>query len=135
MRRPEAADRLGYEGPPHLTVRARPLALKRALANLVSNAVDLWRRRRGCGCCRRRGPAGRRWCEVEDDGPGIPPGELERVFEPFHRGEPSRNRETGGRGARPADRAQHPARAWRRRDAGEPADGGGGLKATVTLPG
>ena len=36
--------------------------------------------------------------EVEDDGPGIPPGELERVFEPFHRGEPSRNRETGGVG-------------------------------------
>ena len=37
--RPDAADRLAYEGPPHLTVRARPLALKRALANLVSNAV------------------------------------------------------------------------------------------------
>ena len=36
--------------------------------------------------------------EVEDDGPGIPPGELERVFEPFHRGEPSRSRETGGVG-------------------------------------
>ena len=29
-----------YEGPPHLTMRARPLALKRALANLVSNAVS-----------------------------------------------------------------------------------------------
>ena len=37
--RPDVADRLAYEGPPHLTVRARPLALKRALANLVSNAV------------------------------------------------------------------------------------------------
>ena len=36
--------------------------------------------------------------EVEDDGPGIPPTELERVFEPFHRGEQSRNRETGGVG-------------------------------------
>ena len=31
-------------------------------------------------------------------GPGIPPAELERVFEPFYRGEPSRNRETGGVG-------------------------------------
>ena len=36
--------------------------------------------------------------EVEDDGPGIPPAELERVFEPFHRCEPSRSRETGGVG-------------------------------------
>ena len=38
-RGPDAADALRYEGPPHLTVRARPLALKRALANLVANAV------------------------------------------------------------------------------------------------
>ena len=38
--RPEAADKLRYEGPAHLTVRARPLALKRALANLVANAVN-----------------------------------------------------------------------------------------------
>ena len=37
--RPDAATKLAYEGPPHLTVRGRPLALKRALANLVSNAV------------------------------------------------------------------------------------------------
>ena len=36
--------------------------------------------------------------EVQDDGPGIPPGEAERVFEPFHRLEGSRNRETGGVG-------------------------------------
>ena len=37
--RPDAATRLAYEGPPHLTVQGRPLALKRAFANLVSNAV------------------------------------------------------------------------------------------------
>jgi two-component system OmpR family sensor kinase len=35
---------------------------------------------------------------VEDDGPGLPDDELETVFEPFHRGERSRSRETGGAG-------------------------------------
>jgi two-component system OmpR family sensor kinase len=98
--RPEAAEHLEYEGPPHWTVRARPLSLKRALTNLVSNAVNY------AGGARVRlvppvsaGAAGAMLTiEVEDDGPGIPPGELERVFEPFHRGEPSRNRETGGVG-------------------------------------
>jgi len=93
--RPEAAERLHYEGPPHLTVRARPLSLKRALANLVSNAVTYG----GGATVRLEGPTGGIVTVlVEDDGPGIPPQELDRVFEPFHRGEPSRNRETGGVG-------------------------------------
>ena len=35
---------------------------------------------------------------VEDNGPGIPEGELERVFEPFYRLEESRSRGTGGTG-------------------------------------
>ena len=35
---------------------------------------------------------------IEDDGPGIPIEEMDRVFEPFHRLEQSRNRETGGVG-------------------------------------
>ncbi|MCU0986418.1 MAG: ATP-binding protein [Acetobacteraceae bacterium] len=78
-----------------LTVEARPLALKRALANLVGNAVAY------AGACviRLSGPEkGFVSIAVEDDGPGIPEEARERVFQPFHRLEPSRNRETGGTG-------------------------------------
>ena len=58
---------------------------------------ELWRQRAGAAACRPT-DGGVLTIEVEDDGPGIPPAELERVFEPFHRGEPSRKRETGGVG-------------------------------------
>ena len=77
--------------------------------------------------------------EVEDDGPGIPPGELERVFEPFHRGEPSRSRETGGVGlglpiARNIFRAHGGDVVLANRAPAGGAKRAGGLKATVTLP-
>ena len=36
--------------------------------------------------------------EIADQGPGLPDSELERVFQPFYRVEPSRSRETGGIG-------------------------------------
>ena len=69
---------------------------------------------------------------VEDEGPGIPDAELDRVFEPFHRLEPSRNRETGGTGlglpiARNILRAHGGDVVLSNRAAG-------GVKALVTLP-
>jgi two-component system OmpR family sensor kinase len=35
---------------------------------------------------------------VDDDGPGITPGERERVFDRFHRSESARDRASGGSG-------------------------------------
>jgi signal transduction histidine kinase len=92
---PGAAEALRYEGPPHMTVRVRPLALKRALANLVSNAVKYGE---SAVVTLAAASGGFIRITVEDNGPGVPPAELERVFEPFHRVEASRNRETGGVG-------------------------------------
>jgi signal transduction histidine kinase len=127
--RPEAIERLSYEGPAHLIVRARPLNLKRAFANLVANAVNY-----AGGARVRLDPAagGPLAVHVEDDGPGIPPAELERAFEPFHRGEPSRNRETGGVGlGLPIARNILRAHGGDVVLANRP---GGGLRATATLP-
>ncbi len=93
---PELAEQIDYAGPDRLVVQARPVALKRAIANLVGNALAYGRAAR-----LRLIPAGNGQpvrLEVADDGPGIPPGELETVFLPFRRLEQSRNRETGGAG-------------------------------------
>ena len=50
---------------------------------------------------------------IEDDGPGIPEGDIAAMMEPFARGEASRNRETGGAGPRP-DAGPRDRRAARR---------------------
>jgi len=127
--RPEIGEHLGYDGPAHLVIRARTLSLKRAFANLVSNAVAY-----GGGARVRLYPPrdGVVAVEVEDDGPGIAPEELERVFEPFHRGEPSRNRETGGVGlGLPIARNILRAHGGDVVLANRP---NGGLRATATMP-
>ncbi|WP_336985481.1 sensor histidine kinase [Altererythrobacter aquiaggeris] len=74
--------------------RMRANWVRRALRNLISNAL------RYGGTARvsiMRQPGGVIML-VADDGPGIPPADLERMQEPFTRGEPSRNRLTGGAG-------------------------------------
>lgn len=126
---PASEDQMTYDGPAHMTVQARSLALKRALSNLVTNAVKYG----GSARVRLHPPvAGMARIEIEDDGPGIPPGELERVFEPFHRAEPSRNRETGGVGL-----GLPIARNILRSAGGDVTLANrveGGARATVTLP-
>jgi signal transduction histidine kinase len=92
---PAHAEALSYAGPEHLPVRARPLALKRALANLVGNALKYGEAAAVTLHAPLRGIAR---IDIDDQGPGIPVAEMERVFEPFRRLETSRNRETGGSG-------------------------------------
>jgi signal transduction histidine kinase len=70
-------------------------ALARVVRNLVDNAVRHAAETVYLGCGVSAGGA---WIEVTDDGPGIPPGERERVFERFVRLDEARAREDGGSG-------------------------------------
>lgn len=91
---PELADSITYAGPEHLVMPLRPLAMKRALGNLVANALKYGDAARLTLEARGGGAA----MVLEDDGPGIPEHAQETVFQPFQRIEGSRNRETGGTG-------------------------------------
>ena len=81
------------EAPP-VVWECEPRALRRAVSNLVENAVKYGTDAR---LSIRTDPT---MIEiiVEDDGPGIPDESLEKVFQPFYRLEESRSRDTGGIG-------------------------------------
>lgn len=85
-----------------LTLVADPIALKRALTNLLENAIRY-------GECARLNlqhdlhhglhhELGDAVVTIDDDGPGISPADRETVLKPFERLDASRNRSTGGSG-------------------------------------
>jgi signal transduction histidine kinase len=112
---------------PHvLSVQAN--LLRRALRNLVDNAIKY----AGSAEIEVKGSHETVSVIVLDRGPGLPPAELEQVAGAFYRGEPSRNRETGGAGlglsiAQAVADAHGGALTFANRE-------GGGLAATITLP-
>ena len=73
----------------------RPLSIKRAFGNLVSNALEYGAT---VEVAIQDADDDGLWIEISDDGPGIPIDQREQVFEPFFRLEESRNRDTGGIG-------------------------------------
>lgn len=77
-----------------VVLQCRPMALKRALTNLIENAVKYGK---AAHVAIETTPASVT-IMVDDEGPGIPETELTRVFEPFYRVEGSRSRESGGVG-------------------------------------
>jgi len=75
-------------------ISCRPNEIKRAVRNLVENAVAYGRKAE----VRISDVSDGYEVLVEDEGPGIPEGDRQRVFEPFVRLESSRNIATGGTG-------------------------------------
>lgn len=110
------------------TVNAAPRALARLLQNLVDNAV----RYGGHAEISVRRAGGEVQLDVADRGPGVPEADLERLFEPFVRGETSRGRDTGGTGLGLAIARNialsHGGRLWLENRPG------GGLVARLRLP-
>jgi signal transduction histidine kinase len=111
-----------------VVIEGDPIALRRLVTNLLDNAVKFG----GQARARVYKADEAAIIEVDDDGPGVPEIERERVFEPFHRGEPSRSRETGGAGlglavVRSVARAHGGDAALENRREG-------GLRARATLP-
>ncbi len=84
--------------PGDLYLPLRTLAMERCFANLIGNAAkyadQVW-----VTAERTEDEEGAAlMITIDDDGPGIPPALRADMFRPFVRGEPSRNRETGGVG-------------------------------------
>lgn len=111
-----------------LGVLADAEILRRALSNLMDNAL----RHAQAVTVRATSEDGRAVVRVRDRGAGIPPDQLDRVFDPFFRLDGSRSRRTGGAGLG-LSIARHAVRA----------NGGdlvlsnaatGGLVATLSLP-
>jgi signal transduction histidine kinase len=106
----------------------RPTSLKRALRNVIENAVNYGGR---AGVKLQQNDTEFQ-IAIQDDGPGIPEQDFERVFQPFVRLEESRNKQTGGIGLGMAI-----ARSIVRKHGGDMSlanTTGGGLTVTIHLP-
>lgn len=117
-----------YQDGQRLIVRLRPALMRRAVRNLIENAVKYG----GGGEVLLTADPAQVRIEVADRGPGIPPDQIVAVFDPFTRLDPSRNRTTGGVGL-----GLTLARAIVREAGGDIALANresGGLSATITLP-
>ncbi len=85
---------LDLVAPSELKMRLRPLAMKRAIANLANNAADHGKKIAVKIAAESQGAV----VSVEDDGPGIPADQYEDAFKPFSRLDPSRNQNVSGVG-------------------------------------
>jgi len=82
---------------PDVTVSADLALLEQVFCNLVDNSIK-YGRNEGTVTISARSNGTQVEVAIQDDGPGIPPESLERVFERFYRVDKARSREQGGTG-------------------------------------
>lgn len=85
---------ISFDPTERVVASVRPVLIRRALRNLVSNALQYG----GDADIRIERGTSTISLVVEDRGPGIAPDQLEAIFEPFARADSSRNRASGGTG-------------------------------------
>ncbi|MDQ0016976.1 signal transduction histidine kinase [Variovorax boronicumulans] len=90
----DAGKTVHLEGRVGAPIVGRPNAMRRIVMNLIDNALIFGSDVR----VRVKAGEGQLSIAVVDNGPGIPPDELDAVLKPFYRVESSRNRSTGGTG-------------------------------------
>jgi two-component system phosphate regulon sensor histidine kinase PhoR len=91
------AIRVDIDVPASLRAHVNADALDHALGNLLENAMK-YTPARGHVAVRAREDGSRVRLDVDDDGPGIAPEHLPRLFERFYRADEGRAREAGGSG-------------------------------------
>ena len=90
----DAGGLISYAGRRGIDISCRPTMVRRAVANLVDNAVKYG----GGARVNILRDTDRVTVVVDDDGPGIPPEEQEKVFAPFYRRDPARDPAKAGVG-------------------------------------
>jgi signal transduction histidine kinase len=124
----DAGGLVSYAGRRGVDISCRPTMVRRAVANLVDNAVKYG----GSARVNIVRDTDRVAVVVDDDGPGIPPEEYEKVFAPFYRRDPARDPAKAGVGlglsiARTVAREHGGDVTLKNRDAG-------GLRVLIELP-
>lgn len=124
----DAGTEVAFDDAHRLVYVGRPIGIKRALVNLIDNAIKYG----NAPTVRLEADANRVDICILDRGPGIAAQHLEQVFTPFFRIEGSRNKHTGGVGlglsAARATVLEHGGTLTLRNRRG------GGLEARVSLP-
>lgn len=94
----ETSKKISYEGPETLSVQGDDTRIQSALENVLRNAMNYTRENTVVRVT--ASVSDEKFCTitVKDNGPGVPPAELGKIFDAFYRAQEARDESTGGTG-------------------------------------